>query len=352
MALKVRIQKRAGGFFLDTEFEAPSGATLALLGASGCGKSMTLQCIAGIQRPDRGRIELDGQVLFDSARRVDLPPQRRRVGYLFQHYALFPHMTGAGNIAAGCLHLGRRRRAERVRELTALLRLEGTEDLLPRQMSGGQQQRTALARILASEPRAILLDEPLSALDSALKWKLEQELRDFLDRFPGPALWVSHDLGEVHRSCERICLLECGKSSPVSTVRELMENPGTVSAARLSGCRNLLPVRRGTEAGTVRLPGWGLTLHCAAPWREGVTTLGIRQSALRLAGEGDVNTFSGQVLRVVEDVSCLLAALGPGEDTAEDAVLSMELDRSERAVLEGAKVLQISVKPEELLLLA
>ena len=197
MALKVRIQKRAGGFFLDTEFEAPSGATLALLGASGCGKSMTLQCIAGIQRPDQGQIELDGEVLFDSARRVDLPPQRRRVGYLFQHYALFPHMTGAGNIAAGCLHLGRRWRAERVRELNALLRLEGTEDLLPRQMSGGQQQRTALARILASEPRAILLDEPLSALDSALKWKLEQELRDFLDRFPGPALWVSHDLGEV-----------------------------------------------------------------------------------------------------------------------------------------------------------
>ena len=351
MPLKVQIQKRAGDFFLDVEFEAPSGASLALLGASGCGKSMTLQCIAGIQRPDRGRIELDGQVLFDSARRVNLPPQRRRVGYLFQHYALFPHMTAAEDIAAGCLHLERRRRAERVRELTALLRLEGTEDLLPRQMSGGQQQRTALARILASEPRVILLDEPLSALDSALKWELEQELRNFLDRFPGPALWVSHDLGEVHRSCGQVCLLERGKSSPVSTVRELMEHPGTVSAARLSGCRNLLPVRRGAEAGTVYLPGWGITLQCAAPWREGVSTLGIRQSSLRLAGEGDVNAFPCQVLRVVEDVSCLLAVLKP-RDAADSAVLWMELDRRERAVLEGAEFLKISVKPDDLLLLA
>ena len=160
-------------------------------------------------------------------------------------------------------------------------------------------------------------------------------------------------MGRTEVKGRPFCVLDSGRSAPASTVRELMECPRTVSAARLSGCKNYVPVQPGPEPGQVRIPLWGdLILQCAAPWREGVTTLGIRQSALRLAGEGDVNTFSGQVLRVVEDVSCLLAALGPGEDTAEDAVLWMELDRSERAVLEGAKVLQISVKPEELLLLA
>ena len=128
MALTVRIKKRYGDFLLDVDFSAGSGEALALLGASGSGKSSALQCIAGIRRPDWGRIELDGQVLFDSQRGIDLPPQRRLIGYLFQQYALFPHMTVEQNIAV-CLERGRRAEA---RELIALLRLEGTERLLPR----------------------------------------------------------------------------------------------------------------------------------------------------------------------------------------------------------------------------
>ena len=165
MALTVQIRKRYGDFMLDADFSAGNGETLALLGASGSGKSTALRCIAGICRPDRGRIELDGEVLFDSRQGIDLPPQRRRIGYLFQQYALFPHMTVEKNIAV-CLD---RRRQAQAGELIALLRLEGTEKLLPRQLSGGQQQRVALARILASRPRAILLDEPLSALDVCLR---------------------------------------------------------------------------------------------------------------------------------------------------------------------------------------
>mgnify|MGYP002799029466 FL=1 len=157
MALEVDVEKTYGSFHLEASFRS-EGEPLTLLGPSGCGKSLTLKCIAGIERPDRGRIVLDGQVLFDSAAHIDLPPQRRRVGYLFQQYALFPHMTVAENIAAGCRGLGREERKKRVAELAAMLRLEGLEGLRPRQLSGGQQQRTALARILASEPRAILLD--------------------------------------------------------------------------------------------------------------------------------------------------------------------------------------------------
>ena len=149
MALTARIQKRYGDFLLDVDFTAEDGAALALLGVSGCGKSATLKCVAGIDRPDRGRIALDGRVLFDSAAGVNLPPQQRRVGFLFQSYALFPHMTVERNVAVCLGRMDKRRRRERTAELLALLHLEDQAGLYPRQLSGGQQQRAALARILA-----------------------------------------------------------------------------------------------------------------------------------------------------------------------------------------------------------
>ena len=171
MRLSVDIHKDFGPFRLDAAFTTDSGAVTGLLGASGCGKSVTLRCIAGIETPDEGHIELDGEVLFDSAAHINLSPQRRRVGYLFQNYALFPNMTVEQNIAAGVRDkAGRKETAER---LIHAFYLEGNEHKYPRQLSGGQQQRVALARILANEPRALLLDEPFSALDSYLKWQVE-----------------------------------------------------------------------------------------------------------------------------------------------------------------------------------
>ena len=191
MSLLVDIKKDFGRFRLDAAFETDSGSVMGLLGASGCGKSVTLKCVAGIERPDEGRIVLDGRVLFDSAKRIDLTPQQRRVGYLFQNYALFPNMTLAQNIAVGVRD--RAKRKETVARLVKAFYLEGSEGKYPRQLSGGQQQRTALARILASEPEALLLDEPFSALDSYLKWQVELELAELLDTFPGPVLFVTHD---------------------------------------------------------------------------------------------------------------------------------------------------------------
>ena len=176
MALSVQIEKRLGSFCLSAAFTAEPREILALLGPSGCGKSMTLKCIAGIEKPDQGRIVLDGRVLFDKAARINLPPQERGIGYLFQQYALFPHMTVAQNIQAGARRQKKALRQPALQELLALLRLEGLENRRPAQLSGGQQQRVALARILASRPAAILLDEPFAALDSFLKWQLEQEI--------------------------------------------------------------------------------------------------------------------------------------------------------------------------------
>lgn len=353
MALTAKLQKRYGDFLLDVDFSAESGEVLALLGASGCGKSVTLRCLAGIERPDRGHIELDGRVLFDSEKRIDLPPRKRRVGYLFQQYALFPNMTVEQNISVCLGKLDKPQRQARTAELLSMLRLEGTEKQLPRQLSGGQQQRTALARILASEPRVILLDEPLSALDSSLRWQLEQELRDVLERFGGPAVWVSHDLGEVCRSCGRVCMLEGGKSDPAVGIRELIERPGTAGAARISGCRNVVRAcpEPEPEPGLVRVPEWNVKLRTAGPWREGFSLLGVRAERVRPAEEGAENAFPCRVRRVMDDVSALAAALVP-EGAAETAPpLWMELDRAEeRALTEGMR-LWVSVSPEDILLL-
>lgn len=344
MALTVQIEKRYGDFRLNVDFQTES--RLALLGASGCGKSVTLNCIAGIHRPDRGRIVLDGQVLFDSEAGVNLPPQRRRVGVLFQSYALFPHMTVAENVSVCLGRMEKQRRKQRTAELLSLLRLEGQADLYPRQLSGGQQQRAALARILAAEPRALLLDEPFSALDNFLKWQLEQELREVLDRFPGPVVWVSHDRGEVFRNCSQVCVLEEGRSAPAAAMAELMANPVTVTAARLAGCGNFVPLRPGPESGWVEVPVWGLTLRTAAPWREGVTTLGVR--AVRPAEGGEENAFFCRVVRVVEDVSFLRVALRPENAAPGAPYLWMELPP---AALPDREGFWVAVRPEDLMLL-
>ena len=349
MALTARIKKRYGDFLLDVAFTAGDGEWLALLGASGSGKSVTLKCLAGIHRPDEGRIEVDGRVLFDSASGVDLSPQRRHVGYLFQQYALFPNMTVEQNIAVGVRDRARRR--EEVPRLIRLLRLEGQEKKRPGQLSGGQQQRVALGRILASQPDVILLDEPFSALDSHLKWQLELELQDLLAQFPGPVVWVSHDLGEVWRGCPRVCVLDGGRASPVMEMGRLMTDPVTVSAARLSGCRNCVPVRPGPEPGTVCVPAWGgAVLRCAAPWRPEAAALAIRSEHIRPAEPGDANTLPCWVERTAEDVSALLVLLRP-QGAAEDGALWMAVAKDQRADFPEQKEIWAALPPERLMLL-
>lgn len=280
MSLLVDIEKKLGSFTLRAHFEAESGAT-ALLGASGSGKSVTLKCIAGILTPDAGRIVLDGETLFDSARGIDLPPQRRRVGYLFQQYALFPHMTVAQNILCGVRTGTRAERSARAAELLRRFRLEESAQKYPAQISGGQQQRTALARIFASEPRALLLDEPFSALDSFLRWKLELELSALLSGFTGSILWVSHDLGECRRNCPSVCIMENGASGAVLPMETLLRHPPTYGAALITGCKNFL--RAAPCADGVHLPDWDVTLPLRRAPRA-FTTLALPDDALALGG--------------------------------------------------------------------
>ena len=273
MSLSVHIRKKLGNFRLSVDLEHPGGIT-GLLGASGCGKSMTLKSIAGIERPDEGRIVLDGRVLFDSEKKINLRPQERKVGYLFQNYALFPTMTVEKNIAAG-LEGSRTEKEARVREMVKKFQLEGLEKRLPGQLSGGQQQRVALARIMAYEPDVILLDEPFSALDMYLKDRLQQELMEMLADYKGTVIMVSHNRDELYRFSEELLVIDEGHIAASGETKELFRNPVSREAARLTGCKNFSRVRR-VDAHTAEAADWGVTLRTTREIPEDIQWFGYR----------------------------------------------------------------------------
>ena len=349
MRLSVDIRKDFGPFRLDAAFTADSDAVTGLLGASGCGKSVTLKCIAGILTPDEGRIQLDGQVLYDSAARINLSPQRRRVGYLFQSYALFPHMTVAQNIAAGARD--RTGRRETVEKLVRAFHLEGQERKYPRQLSGGQQQRAALARILANEPRALLLDEPFSALDSYLKWQVELELLELLGKFEGPVLFVTHSRDEVRRLCSQVCVLDQGRSQPMQPVEELFEAPRTLSACLLSGCKNVSRARP-LPGGRVEALDWGMTLEPGVPLPPNLSHVGIRAHFLRPVDGPGPNRLPCTVERVVDEMFSTVAMMTTPGGAQGFSRLRMELDKAAWAALGDPKELWVELPREHLLLLS
>lgn len=262
MELEVKIRKKLGGFRMDMEFEAKAGRT-GILGASGCGKSMTLKAIAGIVTPDEGRIVLNGRVLFDAERKINIPPQERNAGYLFQNYALFPNMSVEQNIAAGLRGRdagGRTAREKRVAEMIRMFGLTGLEKLLPRSLSGGQQQRVALARILSYKPEVILLDEPFSALDAYLKDRLQEELLEYLAEYDGLILMVSHSRDEIYRFADELIIMGRGQVEVQGGVREVFRDPHTKAAAILTGCKNFSAAERLSDHALLARD-WGIELH-------------------------------------------------------------------------------------------
>ena len=275
MSLFVEIRKRLSDFVLDARFETDDPVT-GLLGASGCGKSMTLKCIAGVETPDEGRIVLDGETLFDSARGINLPPQKRGVGYLFQHYALFPHMTVEKNILCG-LHGEKDKavRRQRLREMIEMLQLEGLEKHRPAQLSGGQAQRAALARMLVSRPRLLLLDEPFSALDSHLRDQLQPQFLSLLRSYGRQAVLVTHSRDEAYHLCSRLCVMDGGRILRAGGTKEVFADPGSEPAARLTGCKN---IARAVKAGEyeVDVPEWGIRLTAAKPVPDDIRAVGLR----------------------------------------------------------------------------
>jgi len=239
--LEVDIERRLGSFDLRPSFEA-SDELVVLFGPSGCGKSLTLKAVAGLLKPDAGRIVLpDGTVAFDAEQGIDLPPQLRRAGYVVQELALFPHLSARANIEFGIAHWPRERRRHSVERLLGLLGLDGLADRRPSQLSGGQQQRVALARALAPEPTLLLLDEPFSALDPPLRWTLRREISALRARLGLTVLLVTHDLNEAHALADRIVVYDAGRVLQQGSRTDVFRRPRSRRVAELAEVRNIIP---------------------------------------------------------------------------------------------------------------
>jgi molybdate transport system ATP-binding protein len=266
--LEVRIRKRFpgadGSFDLNVHFRAGAGFTI-LFGASGAGKTTILDCIAGLNHPDEGRIAAGGGVLFDSEKRQDVAAWKRRIGYVIQDLALFPHLTAEENVAFGLHALGLSERRTRSREMLRTLHIEHLRDRRPAQISGGERQRVALARTLVTEPRALLLDEPLAALDRPTKAHILDDLRQWNQSHRVPILYVTHSSEEVFALGEQVIVLAAGRIGAQGTPHEVMSAPRLETVAQLLGFENIfdatvtaLHEERGTmtcrlEAGPVEL---------------------------------------------------------------------------------------------------
>jgi molybdate transport system ATP-binding protein len=327
MALEVEASAEAP-IPLSARFRAGRGEILALVGPSGSGKSTLLRTIAGLYRPARGRVVADGETWLDTLGGISLPPHRRRVGLVPQSYALFPHMTAEGNVAASLGDLPRAARAARAREMLALVHLAGLEARRPAEMSGGQQQRVAVARALAREPRALLLDEPFSAVDRATRERLYREIADLRRTLDMPVVLVTHDMDEAARLADRMVVLHQGRTLQEGPPLEVMTRPDSPEVARLVGLRNVFTARVAARqpGGGILLDWAGLTLEAeadAAPgaavdWTlpDGFVVLHRRDRPSR--GEHE-NPVAGRVAQVLVLGQTVHLALSP--DHAPDLPL-------------------------------
>ena len=305
MSVDVRIKKKYEDFMLDVSFESDI-KRIGILGASGSGKSLTLKSIAGLVRPDEGRISHNDMLLYDSDMRIDVKAGKRRVGYLFQDYALFPNMTVEENISAalhGMRHNNRHYKGSgnntgrTADDILKRFDLFDIKEHRPHELSGGQQQRTALARMLATDPELLLLDEPFSAMDAHLREGMRLELISILDKCDKTVILVSHDRDEVYQMCDRLILLKKGRVIADGDTDELFRHPETVAAARLTGCKNISRIQKLTGH-RVRALDWDdIELVTDEAIGDEITHIGIRAHDL-VPDERSVNVISCGDVRV------------------------------------------------------
>ncbi|MDY2937708.1 MAG: ATP-binding cassette domain-containing protein [Fusicatenibacter sp.] len=346
MSLNIEIEKNFPGFHLRVKLEA-GDETLSLLGASGCGKSMTLKCIAGIERPDRGKIVVDGITLFDSEKKINLTPQERQTGLMFQNYALFPNMTVWENIKAGA---NREKNTLRKKELirTMIERFELTDlcGHYPYQLSGGQQQRVALARILVSQPRILLMDEPFSALDAHLRFQTEHRVREVIREFNKTVLLVSHDRDAVFRMADKIAVMHDGEIEAFGSKNEVFENPMTRNSAVLTGCKNISRIRP-LDDFRVEALDWGICVKTPRPASE-YSYIGIRMQDV-CQKPSDENQYHGTVVEEIENPFSYTIMVKP-EGAKENQPIGWETEKEIWRKVRS-KELEITLPKERILLL-
>ncbi len=356
--LLVRLKQNAP-IPLDAEFACPPGEVLALVGPSGSGKSTILRCIAGLSSPPAGFVGVGDRVFFDTASGIDLEPQSRAVGIVFQHYALFPHMTAHANIAAALGHVSPAERPNRVSELLDLVGLEGLSARRPDKLSGGQQQRVALARALARDPSVLLLDEPFSSVDQVTRGKLHRELVHLRQRLSSPVVLVTHDLNEAATLADRMSILHHGKTLQTGPPLEVMSKPDNALIARLVGLRNVFEgVIASKEPGGrayIEWRGLRLEVNYSGPFEEGqrvgwvIPSSGVilhrRNRPSAGERENPVHGVISETLRLGETVNVVMRTEGRDEAPLWFSVPTHTAARN--ALVEGGAI-SVSLKADSI----
>ena len=357
--LLVSIASSFSAFQLSARFNT-DGQPLGILGASGSGKSLTLRCIAGLETPMQGKVVLNGRTLFDSAMGTNVDVCDRKVGFVFQTYALFPHLTIAQNIAFGMQAIPRHHRSALVATYLQTMELEELGDRYPHQISGGQQQRTALARALAAEPDILLLDEPLSALDTYLRSQIEKLLLRSLTHYPGITLFVTHKLEEAYRLCPNLLVLSNGQILANNTREQIFRHPPTFSVAQITECKNFSRIRQ-INSHQIEAIDWNCSLTLA-PSKSNEATLsnaiwtGIRAHHIRFSDRADaINTFPGWIASISETQHrvTLYIKLHNQPKSAQDYHLQAEVYREKwELVSRQASSLYVQLRSDYLMLMA
>jgi molybdate transport system ATP-binding protein len=356
--LEVKIKRTLPGFSLDVGFSV-NGEILGILGPSGSGKTMTLKCIAGLIRPDHGSIKLNNRVLYDSSRKINLPPQVRKVGFVFQHYGLFPHLSTINNIAYGIKNRTRSEVDERVSVLIEKMRLTGLEQRYPRQLSAGQQQRVAIARALAPEPEVLLLDEPFSALDSVTKEQMELELLAIRDFYRGSIILVTHNLAEAYRLSSRLAIYESGKVAQCDHKDKIISCPASRKVARMLKIRNYLEGFIGEINDSdvwVTIPELDTRLRISANGRSKLETnqhitVGVFPDYVRIMEGPGQNTLLSSLDRVVNAVSTVNYYFTLKTISGKSIHIETILPKSDARLLSSGQQYYLHLPPEHLALI-
>lgn len=343
MSLYLDIHKKFKSFSLDVSLNI-GNQILAILGASGSGKSLTLGTVAGIIKPDEGKIVVNDRVIFNSTENINLPTQKRKTGLMFQNYALFPNMTVKQNLEAAQKNFYDERE---INDMLHKFKLDAVKDFFPAQVSGGQQQRTALARMLLSRPQIIMLDEPFSALDSHLRFQMERELLDSLKNFEGSVLLVSHNRDEAFRLCERIAVLHNGHVEIEGWKDDVFNNPQTRNAAILTGCKNISRAEKINE-GKFFAVDWGIELECRECSYE-IKYLGIRMHSIKHEVH-DNNCFECRVIQVIENPFSFTLMLVPENAKKNINPIGWEIDKNLWQRIKAPAV-RVYFPPENILML-
>ena len=300
MSLEISIEKDLGTFKLKTSFNNNCGS-LGFLGESGSGKSMCLKCIAGLESPDKGKIIINDKILFDSEKKINIPPQERKIGYLFQNYALFPNMTIEENLSIALKNLSKQEKKNLCNEYIEKFHLTGLNKRYPWQLSGGQQQRVALARALITSPEILLLDEPFSALDHHLRHSMEKELLNTLKDYSGDIIFVTHDIEECYRVCSNILVFNKGIALNKRDKDDLFNFPKSLVEAKLTGCKNISKVKKISD-NKVYAIDWGYEFILNHYVPENIGYMGIRSHNILVADvNSSVNVFTFQVSDILEN---------------------------------------------------